>query len=293
MLLLTVFILALSNVEVAPVPDGVFVTDHQAWISAAASIPDWSWSDSEKWGKSYPDCDTGNQSPINIPADNVIKQCPKDKLETQNLDAQRSNIVLLNSYRGAILQLGGTDTPVVVSGGPLVKGQQFYVHDLFFFVGSDSTTGSLHTLQGKSFPMEIRVDMTTNPAGFKDATHSADLSFFVKVSERDNPAFEPIIQGLSHIKVGGSKAEVSIPSVASLLPPVSSWTSNYNSYVGSWVNPPCKHDVTRVIFGTTIELSERQIQAFRLLKDENGNPITNNIRRPLSPLNNRPVTYCE
>jgi len=289
------FLSLLAGCAYAPAPtDEDIAHTHQQWISAAANIPDWSWSDSGTWNKSYAECGKGLQSPIDIPA-NAISKCPDEGFGFKNLNSPRSNIVLLNSYRGAILQLDSPDFPLVVTGGPLPKGQTFYVHDLFFHVGSNSSSGSLHTLQGKSFPMEIRVDMSTNPLGFQNSTY-ADLSFFVEVSadnERDNPNFEPIVQAVSNIKDGGSQTQVTIASLGSLLPQVPNWTSNHNSYVGSWVNPPCRANVTRVVFSTPIKLSERQIQAFRQIKDEKKQPIVDNVRRPTSTLDNRPVANCK
>jgi len=276
-------LLVLTGVVYGRAPEEKILED---WMKVNPTIPPWQWADPTTY-KLFPACEQGNQSPIDVPAD-LIKQCPEVGFEFKNLNAPKSKVVLVNMYRGASLYVDMDDVNVTVTGGPAPKGEIFDIHNLYFHVGSNSSVGSLHTLKGKSYPMEIRVDTSSVALGFV-----LDLHLWVEVSEKDNPAYEPIVQALSKIKKGGSSTPVTISNVGSLFPQVPNWTTNYISYVGSWVGVPCRPNMTRVIFTSTIQLSEKQIQAFREIQDEKEQPIVNNVRRPMPPLNNRPVALCQ
>jgi len=247
--------------------------------------PNWSFNDSANWKNLYPECGWGQQSPIDIPRD-TISAC-LDPLRIENLYWPQSNLLMQNDYRGAIILFDMESSyPLLVSGGPLPKNLWFHMRDLYFHVGADDRTGSEHTLQGVDYPMEIKADLTAYP-GVDNVT--AVLTFFVVVSAEDNQAWEPVIQGLSQIKRGGTSTTVSVASLAALLPPYSTWESKYYTYLGTWVTPPCQAKVVRVVYTTFIRLSDRQIHAFRLLQDENNRPITDNIRRPIPTLDYRAV----
>jgi len=259
-----------------------------AW-GQSIQISDWNFTDSISWKNLYPQCGWGQQSPIDIPKD-TIPVC-LDKLRIENLYWPQNNLVLQNNYRSAKVVLDTASSyPILVSGGPLPKGVRFYATGINFHVGNDDTTGADHTLQGVDYPMEMKIILSTNPASFDNATLAA-LSFFAVISNKDNDAWEPIIQGLSQIRTGGTQTTISFSSIAALLPPYSTWEGKYVSYLGTWAIPPCYSKVVRLIFTTFIRLSERQIHAFRLLQDENGRPITNNVRRPIPTLDYRAVLH--
>jgi len=251
-------------------------------------IPDWTYSDTAVWKNIYPECGWSQQSPIDIPSD-TIPAC-LEPLRFENLYWPQNNLELQNIYRAARLSFDvASSYPLLVSGGPLPKGVWYYATEIDFKVGVDDRTGADHTLQGVDYPMEIQIGFSTDPIVTLENGTNVVLSFFITISADDNESWEPIIQALSQIKQGGSHTTVSFASIASLLPPYYTWETKYYSYLGSWVAPPCKTKVTRVVYTTFIGLSERQIHAFRLLQDENGRPITNNNRRPLRSLEYRPV----
>jgi len=251
-------------------------------------IQNWNYRDVTNWKNLYPKCGYGQQTPIDIPVD-TIDTC-LEPLRIENLYWPHNNIMFQNEYRGSRLHLDTVSYPVLATGGPLPKGVWFYAVDLYFNVGTDDTTGSDHTLQGVNYPMEIKIDLTTALVSHVNTT-TAVLSYFVVVSPEDNEAWEPIIQSLSRIRVGGTQTTVSISSLADLLPPYSKWETSYYSYLGTWAAPPCDPKVTRIIYTTFIKLSERQIHQFRLLQDESGRPIINNVRRPMPTLDYRPVLH--
>jgi len=211
-----------------------------------------------------------------------------EPLRIENLYWPQDDVEFTNEYRGAILDFDVRSSyPLLVTGGPLPKNVWFFIKDLFFHVGEDDKTGSDHTLQGVPYPLEIKAHMSTDP--LTDNGTIAVLSFFVVVSAEDNEAWEPIIQGLSRIKTGGTSTRVSFSNLASLLPPYSTWETKYYTYLGTWTIPPCYPKVTRVVYTTFVGLSERQIHAFRLLQDENNRPLTGNFRRPMPTLDHRAV----
>jgi len=247
-------------------------------------VPNWTYSDASNWKNIAAPCG-GQQSPIDIPKD-TIPVC-LDPLHIENLYWPQTNVVLQNDYRASAIFFDIEDYPILVSGGPLPKNIWFYVTNLYFHVGVDDHTGSDHTINGVAYPMEMKIDMTSEVVDNK--TSDAVLSFFIVVSADDNDAWEPIIQGLSRVKQGGSITTVSFASLAALLPAYSTWETQYYSYLGTHGTPPCLDKVIRTIYTTPIRLSERQIHAFRLLQDENNRPITDNTRRPMPTLDYRAV----
>jgi len=263
----------------------VWQADAVAQLILPTPIPEWSYADTVIWKNTWPACGWGQQSPIDIPVDTI--QVCLDPLHIENLYWPQSNLILQNDYTGAALWLETQNYPILISGGPLPKGIWFYATSLKFHVGVDDSTGSDHTLQGVPYPIEIEIELQSEE--INNATSDAVLSFFVAVSSDDNDAWEPIIQGLSRIKQGGSVTPVSFANLAALLPAYSTWETKYYSYLGTGSSPPCDAKVIRVIYTTFIRLSERQIHAFRLLQDANGRPLTDNIRRPIPTLDYRAV----
>jgi len=259
------------------------------------AIPPFTWAGSLDWPSEWPACGWEQQSPINIPAD-TVSTC-LGPLKYDNLHWPQNHGVLSNINDGAILILDTDEYPVVVSGGPLPKNSSYILKSLFFHIGSDSTSGSAHTIRGKSYAGEIKLYLTAEPEipilpiPDSDTSKIIGVSLFIGVSPEDNWAWEPIIQGLSKIKGVGNNTEVNLPSIASLLPPYYTWEFDYYSYIGTWESPPCSSKLIRVVYTTPILLSERQLHAFRLLQDINGRPITNNYRRPMPTLDYRSVLH--
>jgi len=249
-----------------------------------ATVPEWKWEESTTWSDKYPECGKKYQSPIDVPL-HSIGGC-FEPLQFTNLNWPQNNLVLQNTYRGAVLWFDTEQYPILVTGGVLAKESTYYLVDLFF------QTPSCHKLDGVEFPLEMKLDLAAESnvsVLFDEETNYASLSLFVTESPYDNPAWEPIVKGLQEIKEGGSQTLVSFTNLESILPPVNTWEYNYYAYVGSWVYPPCYSGVIRVLYKTILGLSARQIHAFQMILNEDGQPFIHNHRRPIQNLDNRQI----
>ncbi|GFV47629.1 carbonic anhydrase [Trichonephila clavipes] len=109
------------------------------------------------------------------------------------------------------------------------------------------------------------------------------------LSDKDNPALEPIIDKLDDIRTEGSKVDMDDFTLESLLPDD---LMPYYRYEGSLTTPPCSEIVTWTIFKDFVPISEKQLQQFRNVKEEDEGEapesLVDNFRMP-QPLHGRVI----
>jgi len=252
-----------------------------------SDVESWSYTDKilgpADWGDEYPLCKNGLwQSPIDIPF-NTTSACLQP-IQWMNLDHPRPQTTFQNAWRSIKPLLSDSSNPLTIRGGPLPIGEAYYFSLSTLRVGADGESGSQHSLRGRNYPGEWSMQFTNNPnittTNWETAESIVILSFFIDISEYDNPNWDVIIRRLPSIMRAGSNATVDIPSVRSLLPQYQEWETDFFMYIGSVAVPPCIQPVTRVIYATPINLSSRQINAFRNVCDEFGSILVDN-KRPL------------
>jgi len=258
-------------------------------IASGVEIPSWSYEDVSTWPSRWPECGRKYQDPVNIPFE-TTRSCFRS-LHWLNLDWPQRGVLFTNTYRTLHIELDRS-YPILFAGGPLASNKWYYGTQLSFSFGSNNSVGSDRTIRGRSFPVEVKlyasVDRDAVLTGFVNSPSVAVLSWMVEVSPRDNPAWTPLLSNLRNIQQGGTQTFGSLGPLRSLLPTHEEWQHSYFTYQGSLSTPPCKTDVTRIVYTTPIQLSSSQIEAFRQLNNEHGLPISNqNYKRPMSPRDNR------
>ncbi|XP_058022051.1 receptor-type tyrosine-protein phosphatase gamma isoform X4 [Ahaetulla prasina] len=119
------------------------------------------------------------------------------------------------------------------------------------------------------------------------------MAVFFQVSQRDNPALEPIIHGLKGV-VHHEKETFLDPFVLRDLLPAS--LGSYYRYAGSLTTPPCSEIVEWIVFRMPVPISYRQLEAFySIFTTEQQDHVKSveylrNNFRPQQSLNNRIIS---
>ncbi|XP_059142586.1 LOW QUALITY PROTEIN: carbonic anhydrase 14-like [Physella acuta] len=243
--------------------------------------------ESTHWRETFSNCGAYSQSPINIEVFYTVEE-PLPVMVYKNYETSAGVLMKLkNSGHAAQVDISGTE--ISISGSGLTEP---YVAAQFQFHWG----GSEHTINGKSYPMELHIVHYKKSLGSLAAAATqfqglAVLGFLFEVSSGDNVLFNNITNYLKSIK--DPDTSVTIPSfpINSILP---SRRSDLYRYHGSLTTPGCHETVIWSVFKDTIQVSSRQLALFRTLvsheTDSNGNPlpmVDNN--RPIQAINSREV----
>jgi len=266
----------------------------------------------EFWETRFEDCAGESQSPINVewPEDSLANAQPGqltfegyDRLRAGELksigadevgNGERLNGEVSNNGHTAVLGVVHEDeSDGIMTGSVLGEGQSYQMLQLHFHWGADDSQGSEHTINGQEFPMEMhivhkKVGLTVEEAlGTSDGLAVVGQMF--EISAEDNEVLTPLIESLANIENFDAKFDMnnSPLQVQDLLP---SSDSEYANYDGSLTTPTCNEAVRWILFKQPIQISARQMEAFRVLKDAGDMPIVDNYRPP-QPLNGRQVNF--
>ncbi|KAH9520249.1 Carbonic anhydrase 14 [Bulinus truncatus] len=219
------------------------------------------------WHKNFPNaCSGQSQSPIDIrPEETIYNRDLKDFAIWYDPPRPDTKFYIKNNGHTAQVDLEG-DLFVSNGGLPNVyKAAQFHFH-----WGHKVHHGSEHTIDGKSYPIELHI-VTYNSELFSTIADAvtikgglAVLGVMFEVSEEDNPALEHIIRSLKHIKPPKSHKRVELPpiSIRDLLP---SDITRYFRYNGSLTTPNCFESVIWTVFDRPQSISASQLAQFRHL----------------------------
>ncbi|MBI5599285.1 MAG: carbonic anhydrase family protein [Deltaproteobacteria bacterium] len=209
-----------------------------------------------RWGELSPEfavCSEGkNQSPVDIRggAKGELKDLEFKYSDNPELDIENNGHTIKVDYReGSKVVVNGAEYGLV----------QFHFH-----------SPSEHTLDGKYYDMELHL-VHKNKEG-----KLAVVGVFMKKGEA-NAALDRILDNMP--KKAGEKADVKAAFNASTLLPAD--RSAYYTYPGSLTTPPCTEGVTWLVLKNPIQLSDKQLAAYRKIMD--------NTNRPLQPLNERRI----
>jgi len=260
---------------------------NSAW--ALLPVPAWDYETADTWPLTWPDCGRKYQDPQDIPYE-TTDACLQP-LAWHNLDWPQNNVRFENNYRTLHIYLD-LSYPILISGGPLAAQTWYYGTRITIKIGHNDTIGSERTIRGRSFPAEVKLDLSVERDAvlnnYANSESRAVISWFVEVAPTDNPAWDQLLDTIPLVAQGGTEAIGSIGSIASLLPHYEDWEHAYFTYPGSWTTPPCYPDVTRIIYPVPIPLSSAQLSVLRQLTDENGVSLgINGVKRPIPPTDNR------
>ncbi len=143
-----------------------------------------------------------------------------------------------------------------------VEATEFELAQYHFHVPSE------HTVDGKSFPMEMHL------VHVSEQGEIAVLSVLIKEG-RHNPAFDLVVEHIP-LEIGGEEHLEHVQVEIDDLLPADRSTFRYS---GSWTTPPCSEGVRWFVFVQALELSPQQIQSFA--------GVIRGNNRPLQPHNGR------
>ncbi|XP_057367327.1 putative carbonic anhydrase 3 [Daphnia carinata] len=266
-------------------------------INSSVAGNTWNYGESVEWPIHIAPCGGKHQSPINInPHKALVVNYPK--LSFGFYDKVFPETVTNNGHT-VTLQIGkreGKDyLPYIENGG---LSDRYIFYQLHFHWGSKSNKGSEHRIANKRYPAELHmVHFSQKYDNFTEASKHPDglavLAVLIEMEKRDNIAFRHIehfdeITRPSANRGNSSVSNLSNPVALEDLIPDNPLT--FYRYNGSLTTPLCNEAVIWTVFDTPIALSERQMNEFRELFDEEGHHLTDNFR-PVQSIHDRLVTY--
>ncbi len=163
-------------------------------------------------------------------------------------------------FNGHAVQVDYQPGSFITIDGHTFELKQFHLH-----------TPSEHTVDGKSFPMEIHF-VHQDKAG-----NLAVLSTLVKEGEA-NPELERLLSAFP-LEKGKKKPLARLANASALMPT----DVDYYRYNGSLTTPPCSEGVLWAVFKKQITASKAQIERFKAVLEGANN-------RPVQPINARLIT---
>ena len=216
------------------------------------------------WGKLSPKfsaCGDGkSQSPIDI--DRTVK-ADLPSLKSEFKPAQLK--IVHHEHMADVIKTGHSIQVNYTEGDTLQIGDaQFELLQYHFHSPSE------HTVSGKRFPMEMHLV-------HRSADNKLAVAGVLIEEGAENAAFNPVWANLPTQKSVETHLEHMTVNVDDLLPK----TRSTYRYDGSLTTPPCSEGVKWMLFTTPIQLSAKQIGAFRAIRK--------GTSRPAQPLNGRNV----
>ncbi|XP_034433716.1 receptor-type tyrosine-protein phosphatase zeta isoform X1 [Hippoglossus hippoglossus] len=227
---------------------------------------DWSYSgtlNQHSWGKKYPSCNSGRQSPVDI--DETFTQV---RLQYQNLQLEGWDQLTAES---STIHNNGKTVAIDVEGEFFVSGgglnSRLRVSRITFHWGRCNTTsdGSEHSLNGMKYPLEMQIycydpdDFLSLDDAIREGGRVSALAVLFEISLEDNENFNPVIDAINTVSRFGKSGSLEAFTLRSLMP---NNTDKYYIYNGSLTAPPCSEMVEWVVFKQTVAISEKQLEMF-------------------------------
>jgi len=165
-----------------------------------------------------------------------------------------------------------------------------------FHWGKEDRDGSEHRIEGQAFSMELHlVHFNSKFTSVQEAVASGEsnalavVGIFLQAGDSywPNKALAPIVNNLKKVRnytADFVRIDESL-NLAAIIPQVDELLY---SYQGSLTTPACSEQVSWFVFQSPVMISKSQVQAFRRVNDEMGNPILEN-NRPVQKVNNRRI----
>jgi carbonic anhydrase len=203
------------------------------------------------WGHLSPGCAGRSQSPIDI------VKAATEELPAIEFSYKPIQLVMINN--GHSIEVSYRNGSSISVGGQTFELERFHFH-----------TPSEHTIRGRRYPMEMH--LVHQGAGDGEAV----VGVLIELG-RHNRALDRMWRKLPKVAcLERSLKDITI-NAADLLPA----KRGYYSYDGSLTTPLCTEGVNWFVLKTPIQISLRQLRAFRHLYVKNS--------RPVQPLNGREV----
>lgn len=216
----------------------------------------WSYegdSSPENWGSlepSFAPCADGMyQSPVDIPA------VARLNYEGMTCAYNKTAVIIADVNRS--LQADCNDGGTMEFNGAVYSLQQFHFH-----------SPSEHTLAGDYVDMEMHLV-------HKDSGGNLAVIGVMMVEGAENPGILPVWNNMPSRGSDLVTKYRAVVNVVDLLPE----DRSYYAYTGSLTTPPCTEGVLWIVLAQPLEISAKQLAAFRAIYDGNN--------RPVQPMNGR------
>jgi len=244
----------------------------------------------DEWVNEFPLCGGSRQSPIDFNPLTVGRRLWLPFV-FRNYEKVQMTSLLENGHTAMLEMPAGfpvAQRPNFRGGG--LSGRYIF-EQLHFHWGADDTTGSEHTVAGRSYSGELHlVHYNSKYANIGEAAAYKDgiavLGIFLQASPFENQGLKPIINHLEKVRHAGSS--VILDETVNFMQLLPRKSFKFYRYLGSLTTPGCDEVVTWTVFRAPSFLTSAQLEQFRALKDDNGEPLrlTN---RPVQPVNDRGV----
>ncbi|XP_039766347.1 receptor-type tyrosine-protein phosphatase gamma [Ornithorhynchus anatinus] len=231
----------------------------------ASGDPYWAYTGSygpEYWVTSSIRCGGNHQSPIDILDQHAQVGDEYQELQLVDFDHGSSNRTWMKNT--------GKTVAILLKDNYFISGAglpgRFKAEKIEFHWGQNNgSAGSEHSIDGRRYPVEMQIyfynpdDFDSFQTAISENRIIGAMAVFFQVSQRDNPALDPIIHGLKGV-VHHEKETFLDPFVLRDLLPTS--LGSYYRYTGSLTTPPCSEIVEWIVFRRPVPISFHQLEAF-------------------------------
>jgi carbonic anhydrase len=250
------------------------------------------------WGTlpGYGTCGTGtHQSPINI----VTQAATRVNLgDIHFTEAYRHKIFGSYTNTGETAKFTPSNPELLnITGGPL--GSNVYqLAQFHFHWGCEDSKGSEHTIDGKSYSMEMHmVHWKTSYGNFSNAASSGNADALAVLgvlfkADDDNHEYDPLEDGTETLECVAqpNSAYGGVVNLGRFMKTVD--PGHYFTYPGSLTTPPCTEAVIWTVFPRIITINNDQLKSFRQLKTCTCSEECDTFR-PTQALETRVVRYSK
>jgi len=257
------------------------------------------------WMVSAEVCEEGkHQSPINIVSSTArYQEFRPFKMEGyENYSMRKSTLKAKNTGGSLKLYAYGDQKRPILTGGPLNVPYEFV--EMHFHWGENaSRAGSEHTIDGKSYPLELHmVHKNIHDEALSDALAHEDgltvLGFkfeFVDDKLQNNIAIDTLTNlAKEHLQSPSNDyaKKDKLPkdkdvAIVNFLPFL---MDEYFHYTGSLTTGTCDEAVNWIVFKNPLSVHRDNMWALQTLLNKEGKKLINNFR-PVQPMNDRPLYY--
>jgi len=257
--------------------------EYKVFDDSAASW-DYSESSQKEWEETWPECGyKGGNSPIDIDKTSHNKYAYKKNKFLPNLELtelkEEFDLTLLNN--GHFLELSGMPESVL-TGGP-VLGEESYK-----LIGGELHWGkSEHQVNDKHAEGEMYFIFERDSQ--EESTYNADfitLSVLLDVGSKDKKDLGSIVDEWESLVEVNSVSTVAEVTLQSLLPDKKH--KEFYMYDGHSSHPPCKAEMTYIVYRNKNKMSKKQFKKFEKLENIGGEAMKKNYRKEQT-LGNRVV----
>ncbi|XP_034950782.1 carbonic anhydrase 6-like [Chelonus insularis] len=255
----------------------------------------YTFRDADSWSIEYPQCGTEHQSPIDISTDQIQPGKYEQPFTIYNIDQPPNKFTLNNTGKGLKLTGEWDDDKIpTITGGPLIVDQYVFGCNEYYW-SRENISNSPHKVDGESFALEVHAVYYKKNYGSHDIAKKYDDGIVIVVgvweewAYGEDTAISLITLKLPEVVRPGAVADIRPFSFLELLEDPSDPPTNYYTYTGSVIKPPCT-PALYFIQNYIYPIKPHGMELFRAVQFENDD--VSNVRPP-QPLNDRVVYELE